>query len=150
VSHDQDTWGDFDQGQLEVQLEEMIPGSVAEIPPLMEKIMAVVRDSGCAAGAEFEVEVALTEAIANAVRHGCRQDPGKQVQVSLACDPEKGMLVVVKDPGSGFDPSRLPSPVESENIFRSHGRGIFLMNQLMDEVQFREDGREVRMRRRPD
>jgi len=82
------------------------------------------------------------------VRHGCGEDPDKEVQVSVACDPDKGMLVVVRDPGRGFDPASVPSPVATQNIYRSHGRGIFLMNTLMDEVRFERDGSEVRMRKR--
>jgi serine/threonine-protein kinase RsbW len=58
------------------------------------------------------------------------------------------MLIVVRDPGPGFDPSSIPSPVIGENIYSSHGRGIFLINQLMDEVQFKNNGKEIHMLKR--
>jgi serine/threonine-protein kinase RsbW len=58
------------------------------------------------------------------------------------------MLIVVRDPGPGFDPSSIPSPVIGENIYSNHGRGIFLINQLMDEVQFKNNGKEIHMLKR--
>ena len=148
MAREQDTWWDFDHQGLNVRLDLVVPGVVEEIAPLVEHIMKVVRETECAAGAEFEVEVALTEAVANAVRHGCGSDPDKEVQVSVACDPEQGMMVVVRDPGTGFDPATVASPVKAENIFRTHGRGIFLINRLMDEVHYDKNGTEIRMRKK--
>jgi serine/threonine-protein kinase RsbW len=58
------------------------------------------------------------------------------------------MLIVVRDPGPGFDPASIPSPVAGENIYSNHGRGIFLINQLMDEVRFRNNGKEIHMLKR--
>ena len=59
-----------------------------------------------------------------------------------------GVLIVVRDPGPGFDVSKLPDPCASENIFASHGRGIYLINQLMDEVRFHKNGTEIHMIKR--
>ena len=53
---------------------------------------------------------------------------------------------VVRDPGPGFDPASIPSPIMGENIYATHGRGIFLINQLVDEVQFERNGAEIHMR----
>jgi len=58
------------------------------------------------------------------------------------------MLLVVRDPGRGFDPKELPSPVRGENVFSTHGRGIYLINQLMDEVRFEKGGTEIHMIKR--
>ena len=58
-----------------------------------------------------------------------------------------GMIIVVKDPGSGFDPTDLPNPVVGENLYSEGGRGIFLINRLMDEVRFRDRGTEIWMRK---
>jgi serine/threonine-protein kinase RsbW len=96
----------------------------------------------------FEVELALREALSNAVVHGGRSDTTKLVQLCVACDESHGLLIVVRDPGSGFDPSTIPSPVQGQTIYSSHGRGIFLINQLMDEVRFERGGREIRMRKK--
>jgi serine/threonine-protein kinase RsbW len=110
--------------------------------------MEVVRKMQCAAGKEDAIELALTEALANAVVHGCRCDPSKLVECCVMCDETRGMLIVVRDPGTGFDPQSLPSPVVGESIFQDHGRGIFLINQLMDEVKFHKGGAEIHMIKR--
>jgi serine/threonine-protein kinase RsbW len=57
------------------------------------------------------------------------------------------MIIVVRDSGEGFDPADLPSPVMGEQLFEDHGRGIFLINRLMDEVRFRGGGTEIWMRK---
>ena len=59
-----------------------------------------------------------------------------------------GFSVRVRDEGCSFDPSCLPDPLAPENILKSSGRGIFLINGLMDEVQFADGGRELQMRKR--
>ncbi len=139
---------EFDDATLATRVDVTVPGSVSAVAPAVEKIMAIVLEMGCAAGKEFEVELALTEALANAVEHGCAGDPGKQVQVCVGCDPDRGLLIVVRDPGPGFDPSQIPSPVVGEQIFRTGGRGIFLINQMMDDVRFAHGGTEIRLRKR--
>ena len=98
-------------------------------------------------GQEFEIETALREALANAVVHGCKQDPGKRVQICVSCDEKRGMLIIIRDPGPGFRPDSIPSPTVGENLFESHGRGIYLINALMDEVRFERDGTEIWMRK---
>ncbi len=103
---------------------------------------------GCAAGKEHEVELALVEALGNAVRHGCKDDAGKTIQCVVACDEDRGMLIIVRDPGEGFDLSEAPSPLTGENIFSTHGRGIYLINQLMDSVSFERGGTEIHMRKK--
>jgi serine/threonine-protein kinase RsbW len=59
------------------------------------------------------------------------------------------MLIVVRDPGQGFDPAQIPSPITGQQLFSSHGRGIYLINQLMDEVRFERGGTEIHMRTKP-
>ena len=90
----------------------------------------------------------VEEVLSNAIRHGCQNDPDKRVEVCVACDPERGILIVVRDPGAGFDPTSIPSPVRGRNLYRHHGRGIYLINQLMDEVSFERGGTEIRMLKR--
>jgi serine/threonine-protein kinase RsbW len=124
-----------------------VPGAVAAITDVVERIMLIVNEMECAVGHEFEIELAITEALANAVVHGCRKDPDKRVELCIACDAARGMLIVVRDPGEGFDPSRLPSPIQGENLYASHGRGVFLINQLMDEVRYERGGTELWMRK---
>ena len=87
--------------------------------------------------------MALREALINAVVHGSRGDPEKQIWVCCLCTEDKGMLLVVRDFGPGFDTSIVPDPTKAQNIYAGHGRGIFLMRELMDEVKFQKGGRQV-------
>jgi len=139
---------EFDPEHLLLKLDFELSGHVGSIQPAVDEIMAVVGAQACALGHEFEVEVALLEALANAVEHGCRGDSSKTIEVCVACEEGQGMLIVVRDPGAGFDPAEIPSPVTGDNLFFDHGRGIFLINQLMDEVEYRGGGTEIWMRKR--
>ncbi len=117
------------------------------IAPTVKRIMEVVSDIECSHGKEFEIETALMEALANAVRHGAKKDPSKKVECVVACEDPLGMLIIVRDPGEGFDPKSVPNPTEGDAIFSDHGRGIYMINQLMDEVKFAKNGTEIRMRK---
>ena len=139
---------EFECENLAVRLDVELPGDAAAITPVVDRVLDLVRDAGCAEGKEFEIETALREALANAVRYGCAHNPSKMVQLSVACDQERGMLIVVRDPGPGFNPGQVPSPVAAEQLFSHHGRGIFLISQLMDRVEFGHGGREIRMHKR--
>ena len=94
------------------------------------------------------VELAVQEAVSNAIRHGCGSDPSKQIQCILTCSETGEITVVVRDPGRGFDTRRVPDPLHPDNMLKTSGRGIFLINQLMDEVGFSDGGRELQMRKR--
>lgn|SRR5512142_311171 len=138
---------EFSSTCLLVRLEKTLPADANEISPVVGGIMSIVQEMGCAAGREWEIELALREALANAVEHGGRNDPSKQIQCCVACNQERSMLIVVRDPGSGFDPANIPSPIIGQNVFSQGGRGIYLINQLMDEVHFEKGGTEIHMRK---
>jgi len=135
----------FDSEKLVMKLKVALAAERDAVDPVVQNIMEVVRGMQCAVGKEDDIELALTEALANAVVHGAKEDPSKVVECIVACDEERGMLIMVRDPGPGFDPAAIPNPCEGKNIFSSHGRGIFLINQLMDEVAFHKNGTEIHM-----
>lgn len=139
----------FDASDLLVKVDLKLPGDVNAISPVVESVMRIVTEMGCAAGKEFEIELALREALANAIEHGSRHDPSQEIQCCVACDHTRGMLIVVRDPGPGFDPAQIPSPIQGQNLFSTGGRGIYLINQLMDEVRFEKGGTEIHMVTRP-
>lgn len=138
---------EFRSDALIVRVDVTIAGAVRAIDPAVEQVMRAVAAMGCAQGREFEIETALREALANAIVHGCKGNPARTVNVTAGCDSSRGMIIVVRDPGDGFDPSALPNPVLGERIFESHGRGIYLINRLMDEVRFGRRGTEIWMRK---
>jgi serine/threonine-protein kinase RsbW len=139
---------DFSPEDLHTRVRTRVAGRLDALSPAVERVMGEVRAMECAAGKEFEIETALREALSNAIRHGCGNDGTKTVEVCVACDEAKGMLIVVRDPGPGFDPAAIPSPTLGVNLYRHHGRGIYLINQLMDEVSFDKGGTEIRMLKR--
>ena len=118
------------------------------ISPLVDRLMTLIKISHCVAGGECDVEIALREALANAVLHGNRQDIQKKVHISCRVHPGRELSIVVKDEGSGFDPSRVPNPTVVEKIHSENGRGIFLMNAFMDDVRFERGGTEVHLHKR--
>jgi serine/threonine-protein kinase RsbW len=139
---------EFSAKDLIVRLQMTIAGTIPAIDPAATKIMEIVREMSCARDHEWEIEFAIREALANAVKHGCGNNPEKTVQISVGCDQTRGMIIVVKDPGTGFDPAELPSPIVGDQVYAEGGRGIFLINQLMDEVRFRQKGTEIWMRKK--
>ena len=138
----------FDAEKLDLKLSVTLAADRDAVDPVVRSVMNVVRETKCAPGHEDDIELALTEALANAVVHGAKNDPSKIIECDVACDEKQGILIIVRDPGTGFDPTKIANPCQGENIYASHGRGIYLINQLMDEVQFHKNGTEIHMLKR--
>jgi serine/threonine-protein kinase RsbW len=136
---------DFDPDKLQLLLRVTLSADRKAVDPVVQAVMAVVRQIKGGNGKEDAIELALQEALANAVIHGAREDPTKTVECLVSSDEEHSVLIVVRDPGTGFSPEATPSCTVGENIYSNHGRGIFLINQLMDKVEFRKNGTEIRM-----
>ncbi|MBI4429624.1 MAG: ATP-binding protein [Ignavibacteriales bacterium] len=88
-------------------------------------------------GTFYRVLVASTEAVNNAILHGNKSDPRKKVIV-VCLVTRQAVKVQVRDEGGGFDPRRLPDPLDERNLLKEHGRGVFLMNSMTDRVKFRK------------
>jgi serine/threonine-protein kinase RsbW len=121
---------------------------IALISPLVEWLMGLIVASRCVSGKEDYVELALREALCNAMLHGNRLEARKLVHVHCFCECCKGVYLVISDQGEGFDPKALPDPLAVENLESEHGRGIHLMKLAMDEVSFERGGTEVHMRKK--
>jgi anti-sigma regulatory factor (Ser/Thr protein kinase) len=139
---------EFIPGKIKLRIDISMAAEVPSISPVVAGILAMASQMQCAMGKELEIETALREALANAITHGCANDSSQTIHCCVACDEEHGILIVVRDPGDGYDPLTVASPLSGENIFSNHGRGIFLINQLMDEVHIRRNGSEIVMRKR--
>lgn len=126
----------------------VVPAEPASIPKVSEGVKQLLEGKGWREEDIMPVELALDEAMANAIRHGCKNDPAKQVQCIVTTNAHGEVVIAVRDPGPGFEPSTVPNPLEGENVFKGSGRGVFLINQLMDEVGFADGGREVQMKKR--
>jgi anti-sigma regulatory factor (Ser/Thr protein kinase) len=125
-----------------------VPADPAAISVVTDGVVEVLEEQHWANEDVLAVHLALQEAMANAIRHGCGGDVTKHVQCSVTCDEDGEVVIVVRDPGSGFDPRAVANPLDSTNILNPSGRGIFLINELMDHVQFADGGREVQMRKK--
>lgn len=126
----------------------VIPAEPASIPTVSEGVKQLLQGKGWSEEELMPIELALDEALANAIRHGCKNDASKQVQCIVTSDAKGEVVIVVRDPGSGFDAAKVPNPLEGDNVLKPSGRGVFLINQLMDEVGFEEGGRVVQMKKR--
>ncbi len=105
----------------------------------IELVQVVLNDSlerlGLDSDARHWVDIAVREAVANAIKHGNAQDPGKTVEVDAGV--EAGVLVIrIEDRGTGFDPAALSDPLAPENLLKPNGRGIFYMKSFMDAVDY--------------
>jgi serine/threonine-protein kinase RsbW len=95
---------------------------------------------------ELDILIAVQEALANAILHGCRNDPSKIFYSSVAID-RSAFTIVVRDPGPGFDVEAATQATDSSTNTTTRGRGIAMMRSLMDEVVYRNGGSEVQMRK---
>ena len=130
------------------QLDMTIPAEPSAIPQIAEGVTAVLRRKGWQEDDVIGVELSVQEAMANAIRHGCHNDPTKHVQCCVMVDGTGEVVIVVRDPGTGFDAGSVPNPLQSENLFKASGRGVFLINTLMDRVEYADGGREIQMRKK--
>lgn len=89
--------------------------------------------------------VAIIEAVSNAILHGNQLDSNKTVQVKFSID-SNFLTFWIKDEGPGFDFKSIPDPTLPENVEKPHGRGVFLMTHLADEVNFSDNGTEVELK----
>jgi serine/threonine-protein kinase RsbW len=131
-----------------VEVRQSLPSKVAAISPFADQLMRFILRFRNADGSETDIEMALHEALANAVVHGNGENSGKRVYIDCRCYMDGEVSITVRDEGRGFDCSSIPNPTFRENLLFTHGRGIYLIKTLMDEVSFEEGGAVVMMRKR--
>lgn len=122
-----------------------IPAEQNAIATIADAVAERLRGLSLAEEKQFEIGLAVQEALANAVVHGCNNDASKTVTCSMMSDDNGRILIAVSDPGPGFDAGSLADPKLQENLQADHGRGIYLIRELMDEVKFERGGQEIRM-----
>lgn len=125
-----------------------MPSEISAISPFVDEFIGRMKQYTCFHGNADDIEVALREAIANAVLHGNHEDPHKHVHLIFRCEPSGELIFIVRDEGTGFDPDKVPDPLAPENIDAEHGRGILMMRSYMDHVHYDRGGTEVHMRKK--
>jgi serine/threonine-protein kinase RsbW len=113
-------------------------------------VSEILSNAGVSEDVAFGIDMAVREALTNAVVHGNKLDETKFIEVSLKTAPGS-FEITVHDQGTGFNPNDIPDPTDEENILKTSGRGIFFMRNFMDEVEWSADpggGTSVRMTRK--
>jgi serine/threonine-protein kinase RsbW len=127
-----------------------LPSRIETVATAAAAVAEFVGRSGVSDDAAFGIDMAVREAVTNAVLHGNRQDENKTVDLVLKSSPD-AVEISVHDQGPGFNPEKVPDPTASENLLKTSGRGIFFMRTFMDEVDWLirpEGGTTVRMLKR--
>lgn len=127
-----------------------LPSRIDTVATAAAVVAEFILRAGISEEAAFGIDMAVREAVTNAVVHGNREDLDKAVDLVLKSSPE-AVEIIVHDQGSGFDPKEVPDPTDAENILKTSGRGIFFMRSFMDEVDWLirpEGGTTVRMLKR--
>jgi serine/threonine-protein kinase RsbW len=122
-----------------------IPADLERVPPIIGAIMDLAQKE-YPDGSDIPETLALVlqEAIANAIVHGSKEDPSKLVQCEVTRAPE-GLWFIVRDSGPGFNYRRPPDPLAEEGLALDHGRGTFLIKELMNDVHYARNGAEIHM-----
>ena len=128
----------------------VLPSHIEAVADAAAAATDFVKNCGATDEAAFGIEMAVREAVTNAMVHGNQEDEAKSIEVILNCHDNE-LEVEIKDEGPGFDPGSVPDPTDPANLMKTSGRGIFLMRTFMDNIQWvarPEGGMAVRMTKR--
>jgi serine/threonine-protein kinase RsbW len=114
-----------------------MPSTLSTVETVETKATEYAQKAGFDEDTTSQISMVSREAAVNAVLHGNKKDPGKQVRATFDLTPEK-LTIQIADEGGGFDPTAVPDPLSPEGLLKPSGRGIFLMRAIMDEVHFRQ------------
>jgi serine/threonine-protein kinase RsbW len=131
------------------KIEFELPSDLSLMNGVLEYLQERVSKLGLIRPERSNLFVALDEAFVNAVKHGNKNDPTKLLKISAELSPKEASFTV-EDEGEGFDIREIPNPCDPENLFRTSGRGVLLIYNIMDEVEYNAQGNRVKMIKRPE
>ena len=123
-----------------------IPSQREEIPKV-ESVIEKINEEFCLPPEKFlNLQIAISEVLVNAIVHGNKENPDKNVYIELSFD-ENEFSINVRDEGTGFDINMIPDPTQDANLLKEHGRGIFIIKSLCDNLDFKSSakGTEIKM-----
>ena len=121
-----------------------IPAQPDLCAPLIAEVLAALERHDWCTDDQFAIRMALEEAVMNAIKHGNESDPSKMVEIEVAFDSST-FEATVADRGCGFDIDEVPDPTADENLGRTCGRGVMLMKEFVDKLEFNDCGNKVKM-----
>ena len=131
------------------KIEFELPSDLALMNGVLQYLLERVAKLGLIAPERSNLFIALDEAFVNAVKHGNKNDPTKLVRVGAELSPKEACFTI-EDEGEGFDVQTIPDPCDPANLFKSSGRGVLLIYNIMDEVEYNAQGNRVKMVKRPE
>lgn len=140
---------DADQNAVREKIDLELPSDLTLMNSVLEYLLDRVAKLGLIKIEQSNLFVALDEAFVNAVKHGNRNDPSKLLRVTAELSAHEAIFTV-EDEGDGFDVREIPDPRDPANLFKSSGRGVLLIYNIMDEVEYSERGNRLKMVKRPE
>ncbi len=131
------------------KIEFELPSDITLMNGVLQYLLGRVAKLGLIAPERSNLFIALDEAFVNAVKHGNKNDPTKLVRVGAELSPKEACFTI-EDEGEGFDVQTIPDPRDPANLFKSSGRGVLLIYNIMDEVEYNAQGNRVKMVKRPE
>jgi serine/threonine-protein kinase RsbW len=114
-----------------------LPSTLSTVEIVEAKSTEYAQKAGFDEDMAGQISMVSREAAVNAVLHGNKKDPNKQVQATFRLTQDD-LIIQIADQGQGFDPAAIPDPLSPEGLLKPSGRGVFLMRAIMDEVNFRQ------------
>jgi serine/threonine-protein kinase RsbW len=134
--------------RAQARLDLLIPSDLSYVLGVNYEIALLLKEFGFPVqDVRVNIPLVCDEAITNAIVHGNRNDPSKMVNISVYVSRGR-FRIRVRDQGDGFDDATVEDPRDGENVMRSGGRGVFLMRNIMDSVEYKEGGRVIEMEKR--
>lgn len=112
-----------------------LPSILESVDQAASEAESFARNNGFDDGALFAIDMAVREAVANAIKHGNKLDGTKFVEITLL-NVSRGLEVTVRDFGEGFQVEEVPDPTNPENLLKASGRGVLFMKTFMEEVEW--------------
>jgi serine/threonine-protein kinase RsbW len=140
--------GALDVGRVREKIDLELPSDLTLMNSVLDYLLGRVAKMGMIEVEQSNLYIALDEAFVNAVKHGNRQDPEKLLRVTAELSAHEAIFTV-EDEGDGFDVREIPDPCDPANLFKSSGRGVLLIYNIMDEVEYSGRGNRLKMVARP-
>jgi len=135
--------------QVHEMIEFELPSDLSLMNGVLQYLLERVSKLGIVTPETSNLFIALDEAFVNAVKHGNKNDPTKLLRVTAELSPREACFTV-EDEGEGFNVNEIPDPCDPANLFKTSGRGVLLIYNIMDEVEYNAQGNRVKMVKRPE